>query len=40
MKRKKIYNKQKDKRYFSKTADRTRAANVARVNPMRGGYRL
>lgn len=40
MKRKKVYNKGKDKRYFSKTADRTRSANVKLTQPMRGGYRM
>lgn len=36
--RSKVRNKSGDKRYFSKTADRIKAKNLAR--PMRGGIRL
>lgn len=40
MKREKIHNIAKDKRIFSRTADRTRAKNASDIRPMRGGYRL
>ncbi len=37
--RRKETNRYKDRRRFSKTADRTHKKNL-RSNPMRGGYRL
>jgi hypothetical protein len=39
MRRKKMFNKRKDRRVFSKTARRVHGRNVP-ANPMRGGYRF
>lgn len=39
MRRKRIVNKGKDKRVFTRTADRTKYRNIA-TRPMRGGIRL
>lgn len=40
MNRKKINDISKDKRIFSRTADRTRSRNASEIRPMRGGYRM
>lgn len=37
--RSKVRRKRRDQRFFSKTADRTRAKNL-RAIPMRGGFRI
>lgn len=40
MLRRKLNNRRKDRRVFSRTADRVKGLNATRGNPMRGGIRL